>query len=95
MRRADLDGLPGMLFEQFPEQDLLRVVVERHRDGGERRAVPLGALTHDPDAKPQRCDSQARRTGLYVTMNTGVPIGTSGYNASESEMYIRMHPCDA
>src|SRR4051794_33033712 len=26
---------------------------------------------------------------------TGVPIGTRGYRSSESEISIRMHPCDA
>src|SRR5437763_14291275 len=28
-------------------------------------------------------------------MNTGVPMGTRGYSASESGMCMRMQPCDA
>ena len=28
-------------------------------------------------------------------MKTGVPMSTSGYSRSTSEMYMRMQPCDA
>ncbi len=65
-------------------------------------AWPAPARTHPP-SHPHRAGWGRRKTGAVSPvggttqglMMTRVPIGTSGYSSSESEMYMRMQPCEA
>src|SRR5262245_5082612 len=54
-----------------------------------------GGASGGRTAQPAAPGSTVSPHGGAPMMNTGVPIGTSGYSASDSEMCIRMHPCDA
>ncbi len=67
---------------------------------GRSRPSPTRAAVGHQGGGATDVRRERRRSGRvawrgYGLMMTRVPIGISGYSSSESEISIRMHPCDA
>jgi len=56
--------------------------------------IPTGAFAQGRIAANAQKERQEPR-GCYGLMMTRAPMSTWAYSASESEMYIRMQPCEA
>ena len=93
---AEDPGVPAVGQERSGKRDVLR---------GGRRVAPLVSTEYSPNVSRLE---RSRKTGSpgsrrksdrngrgYGLMMTRAPTSTFAYSASESEMYIRMQPCEA
>ena len=104
VRVAEIHEARVRLADQVHEAHLPRTVQKRSGGRGGSLATGLGASTHvrmldHIDVISNEAHRAGRPDGngfrRYGTMSALVPMGTRGYRSSESEIVIRMQPCDA